>query len=190
MTSSYQHKRANQSPHLFSSASSLAPSLPLCRGARLGGSQNTSAWSDQYVEMVAASLNWARSQRSVASHSSWPTLSISGLYTPMADFKQGRSYEVPVTAGLEPTIPSPHVPHVVPNCRNVGPRLHQPSHSYDGTQDPHNQTCRQPPSLQSHDYEEIIYTTANTAYLQTLVPSDQDTHPQHPPVPVPSQTEL
>ena len=145
---------------------------------------------DQYVEM-----------RSPSSHSSCPTLHRTGLFLPssLSDYGSARfgfSYEVPVPFHLEPeysTIPSPYVPYLIPIQSKVEHRLLE----HENCQVKRQQSlksghelwigsrpelvCDQPSasapaSPSSHDYEQLIHTSANSAYreLAVMVADERD----------------
>ena len=188
LSSSYQWKGAHQRPRLalLPHSPSSSPTLPPSRRTRslkLGDSQNISLWSDPYVEMAGGV------QRE-ASRSSWPTLTGNPS---LSDTEEGRyygsSYEVPLPSCIEPeyaTIPSPTVSYLIPVPSDMGHRLHHNSHAHKPTR-----PCQHPTPLSphSHDCEEIIHISANRAYLEAPVPSEQQTAAESPPLsPLPSKT--
>ena len=143
-------------------------------------SQYISTWSnDQYVDMIT-STNPEICQ-AVAS-SSYPTLNRTGL--PLSDSEnagEGKHYEQSLST-LEPdydTIPSASTPYLI-----MSGRLDQGSHiqrqnslcSYDGI---YSVPCHNPPlsphycaPSSCHDYDEVIQTIVNSAYLEAAVPTD------------------
>lgn len=187
-----QKKFAPATNHTYSLSNSIyhcegkgvpvTPSLssPIAR-SKLSESQDISIWSnDQYVEMEAG-LDWEKMTGGQHAPSpSYSTLNRNGL---QSSSNGPFSYEVPLPCCLEPdyaSIPTLYDQYLIPTENDMDPRLYENSHiqrqqSPSSCDDMYVVPHHNPPSpaqlpSNSHHYEEIIHTTVNTAYLETVIP--------------------